>query len=158
MEQTDRNCIEVYTNGKTKSLLSPSLFSPSQISPSGRGGRGGEGGTLLLYSPLCGDGLASHLLCWGTGHFHRTSIARGRKRGETGVCIAAQKRDNVKLTAMQNNIHTAPLLTHKLVILFPWQSFITCCSWCMGELENGASITSKLELAIVIKQENGRFE
>ena len=100
MEQTDRNwpiSIEVYTNGKTKSPLSPSLFLPSQISPSGRGE------SFLLYSPLCGDGLASHLLCWGTGHFHRTSTAGGRERGETGVCMySSTNQDTEKRETMSN--------------------------------------------------------
>lgn len=30
------------------------------------------------------------------------------------------------IAAMQNIIHTAPLLTHKLEILFPGQIFLTC--------------------------------
>lgn len=42
------------------------------------------------------------------------------------------------IAAMQNIIHTAPLLTHKLEILFPGQIFLTC-SLCTHR-EGGGSL------------------
>ena len=53
---------------------------------------------------------------------------------------------------MQNNIHTAPLVTHKLGMLFHDRVLSLAGRACMGEEpENEASIISKLELAIVSK-------